>query len=278
MTFRPVALITFGLLSLLGCKRPPPPPPPLVAAHGSWSSNVLRIDGKSCQPCLVRFSVARPVGSKEPELMVTLEEGLGDLTVRFRGESRVASRKRASFVLPRSLFGSMNVKTGDLQLADVVRVEESGAQPFDIKLPVLRYGASLLFSGAPPMAFSEDVPVSGERSAWVELAAGRFSVWGPGTLARDVSWIITEKRESAAELHCTGYRDSRTGERRSVVALSTNSVLTVRDRRTGEVVKQETLKGPGPECPQLQVGLAASSKDVPEARIDAWVKQVMKAP
>lgn len=268
-----------GFVGLLSCKEPvPPPPDPLPTARGSWSGNVLRIEGHRCKPCQLRFSVGRPLASKEPELMVGFEDGLGDVTVRYRGETRVASRQRTSFVLPRSVFGAMNLKTGEVALEDTVRIEESGAQPFEVKLPVLRYGASLLFAGdPPPMVFSDDAPVSGERTAWVELGGGRFDARGPGTLARDVVWLITEKRERAGELHCAGYRDTRTGEPRSVVAFSTNSVLTVRDRRTGEVVRQETLKGPGPECPQLQVGWTGSSKDVPNAQVDAWVQRVMKA-
>ncbi|MCE9580363.1 MAG: hypothetical protein K8W52_45010 [Deltaproteobacteria bacterium] len=280
---RPALLIATLALGCNSASRAAPPPEdvaPPVTASSAWSGNVLRITGGECQPCAVRFAIGRAVGATEPQLAVALEDGLGDIKVRFRGEVRTVSRKRAVVALPPSLFGDMNLKTGLVQLDEPVQIEVAHVTPFAVTIPAQRYGAALLFVDAPPVAFAgEDssTPATA-RTAWTMLADRGPAVLGPGVVARDVAWLITEQRVDAGSRRCTGYRDTRTGEARDVTAIGQDSVLTIRDRRTGEVVKTETLKGPPPECPSLQVGWTAAATSVPRARVDAWVRRAMQAP
>ena len=268
---------------LVGCNArssaapPPEAAAPLATATTSWSGNVLAITGGECQPCQLRFAIARPTGATEPTLAVTLQEGIGDIRVRFRGQTVTASRKRVELPLPRALFGGMDLKTGAIQLADPLEIEVAHVAPFTTAIPSQRYGAALLFGNAPPVTFADEATSStGAVTAWVMPVDATWGVRGPGTVARDVTWLISEKRVEAASRHCAGYRDTRTGAAATTVAVAEDSVMTILDRRTGDTVKTETLKAGAPSCPDVQVGWAARATTVPRATVDAWIRRAMR--
>lgn len=264
-------------LTLFGCRQERKPPPPKPKATWSWNHNQLVVSGTSaCAsfPCKVRVNVAQDLSGTRA-LSFAVEEGTGRFHLTLGG-ARKELLSRTTFPLKLEQLGALELATGKVQLASPVHVELEEHEAFDLALPPLPFAASALFSEPGKIVFEGDRD-DPARTIYV-VGGARLSlkarVIGPGTLARDVDWVVKETRVESGQRVCTGYRDTRTGEKATVVAFAYDSRMTVTDRRTGEVVKEEVLRGGAPSCPSLSIGFAGGVTEVPDARIVAWVDQL----
>lgn len=266
--------VCIAMLALMtACDRAPKAPPPPPEASHSWNGNQLVIQGqRSTFPTKVRVNLLKPLKSDALVLSFAVEDGAGLEAVTVDGERRSFTNSRAEFPVSDARLGLAELATNKVTLTSKVRVEIREHAPFDVQLPPLPFGVEKFFFQPRKVVFDDDVDAPG-RTIFV-IGNGlqlKSRVIGPGTLARDVDWLVKETRVDSGKKTCSGYRSSRGGPAVTVTALAYDSKLTVVDRRTGEVVKEETLKSGPPTCPSLSIGFRGGVTDVPVKRINAWI-------
>ena len=273
--------MTLLLLALAGCsqqgaaaKKASPKP----KATFEWVETQLRVRGGpygacSSFPCVLRFNVVRPLGGPR-SLSIAVEEGVARFRVSWRGSSK--SESEAKFPVTDELLGEVELASGKLRLSGPLRFEFEDLEPFEVDLPQLPFGASgVFFDVSTKLTFVDDAD---DPACTIYFVAGARNdlpsrIIGPGTLARDVDWVVRETRTQTGQKLCTGYRSSKGGGNVSVTAVAYDSKMTVLDRRTGEVVKEEVLKAGPPQCPNIAFG-SGGVTEVPTAKITRWIDQL----
>lgn len=281
------ALVLLG--SFLGCEKPAPPRP-VFKASATKDASTLIIKGaptsNACEliPCRLSIGVLQ---SPERLQMLLLDGDPGNgATVRYKSAParplRWPTEGPIVFPLARTQLGNVELATGSVQLG-ALRVELAGHEPLDVDLaPMSVPSVSALFTVGQPLRFDDDVDAPAKTTFFIAnperpMLAAR--VIGPGTQARDVDFLIVEVRKKTGERTCSGYRTTN-GVSGSTTVFAYDSYLSVFDRRTGALVKEERLAAGAPTCPTLAFGsaygIATSTTKISDQRIEAWVNAAAK--
>ena len=101
-------------------------------------------------------------------------------------------------------------------------------------------------------------------------------IFGDGALAREIDWVIRERREPTGESQlCGGYSNPGTPGTTDVRITLNESVLVVRDRRTGAEVARERFPA-SRRCPRMayaEGGSTGSDLRPMQRWVERWVEE-----
>lgn len=284
------AFVALILASACGRQEPPPDPGPIeprLLAH-RWEGSVLRVDElpsaelevSTLSGSIVVAHTGWPygtrilVGSEVLEGRALLERP--DLVPLFGEVSLSGLEDPEGSPWRRSL--PIRIEPGEEWLP--IEVE---SPPVELtQLAALRaIGAAMREEGAHPNGFLFEGEPEGDRrdTALVDWAVSEDAdrrIFGDGALAREIDWVIRERREPTGESQiCGGYSNPGTPGTTDVRITLNESVLVVRDRRTGAEVARERFPA-SRRCPRMayvEGGSTGSDLRPMQRWVERWVDE-----